>query len=54
MQWRPALPLPPVNTMRFPVDMIVVIEGDEIRGTRTVDAREEERKLETYRSLSIY
>ena len=34
MQWRPALPEPPVNTIRFPVDMMIVIRlgGNGRRG----------------------
>lgn len=47
MQWRPALPEPPVNTILFPVGMMVVIEGDNRRETETMNAgrREKERDL---------
>lgn len=29
MQWRPALPLPPVNTIRFPPEGMMIETGSE-------------------------
>lgn len=30
MQWRPALPLPPVKTMRFPDGAAAIVEVEEV------------------------
>lgn len=40
MQWRPALPLPPVNTIRFPPEgMIIEIGGDGSRKEMKVEGK---------------